>query len=203
MGGDGQALSNKRSLLQKSRAYATAAQLAEDDLKEKQTSKSRNVERWRHCALSLDPLEFPVAFDTKGRVFSKQSVVDYLMKRKDAAVSGEADESEGIHIKKLSDVREISNETGDSDVICCPVTGFSTASGLHTFVGFWGCGHVVCSSTLQKWVDFDSQIGVECPYCGEKSFYVRLVLEGDEDGEAQYSFLRSYVKKHRKRGRDD
>ncbi|KPA84545.1 hypothetical protein ABB37_01082 [Leptomonas pyrrhocoris] len=206
MGGDGQALANKRSLLQKSRVYVTAAEAAEleaTDLKEKQTAKARNVERWRHCALSLGSLEFPVAFDAEGNVFSKQSVVDYLRRQKEAAASGATEKSQILNIKKLSDVREVSNDTGDSDTVCCPVTGFATSSGMHTFVGFWGCGHVVCSSTLPKWSDNDSQLDIECPFCGQKSFYVRLVLDSEGDAQMQSAFLRSHLKKHRKRGREE
>ncbi|KPI88983.1 hypothetical protein ABL78_1949 [Leptomonas seymouri] len=203
MGGDGQALANKRSLLQKSRAYVTEAELEEVDLREKQTAKSRNVERWRHCALSLDPLEFPAAFDAMGDMFSKQSIVDYLLRRKATTASGEIDRAEGMQIKKLSDVREVANDTGDSDVICCPVTGYATSSGVHTFAGFWGCGHVVCCSTLPEWTGVDSQLDAECPFCGQRSFYVRLVLDSEVEAQKQSSFLRSHLKKYRKRGREE
>jgi hypothetical protein len=203
MGGDGQALANKRSLLQKFRVYVTSAQLEEGDLKEKQTAKSRSVERWRYCALSLDPLELPAAFDTKGNVLSKQSVVDYLFRKKEESANGETDEDRASYLKKLSDVRDISNEVDDADEICCPVTGFVASSGVHAFVGFWGCGHVVCSSTLPKWANLASQVDVECPFCGQRSFYVRLVLDNEDDAERQLVFLRPYLKKHRKRGRDE
>lgn len=203
MGGDGQALANKRSLLQKSRVYVTAAELEGTNAGEKQTAKSRSVERWSHCALSLSPLELPAAFDAKGNVYSKQSVVDYLLRRKEAAAGGELSEAATEHLKKLNDVREVSNDAEDSGTICCPVTGFTTSSGVHAFVGFWGCGHVVCASTVPRWTDLNSQIDVDCPVCGVRSFYVRLVLDSEADAETQLTFLRSHLKKHRKRAREE
>lgn len=203
MGGDGQALANKRSLLQKSRVYVTAAELEGTNAGEKQTAKSRSEERWRHCALSLSPLELPAAFDAKGNVYSKQSVVDYLLRRKEAAAGGELSEAATVHLKKLNDVREVSNDAEDSGTICCPVTGFTTSSGVHAFVGFWGCGHVVCASTVPRWTDLNSQIDVDCPVCGVQSFYVRLVLDSEADAETQLTFLRSHLKKHRKRAREE
>lgn len=203
MGGDGQALTNKRSLLQKSRAYVTSSELEEVDSKEKQTLRARNVERWSHCAISLEPLELPAAFGADGNICSKQSVLDYLLKRREATAEGLSGDADALQIRKLSDVREISNETEDSDTICCPITGFATSSGMHAFAGFWGCGHVVCSSTLPKWTGLDSQVDVACPFCGQKSFYVRLLLDKDEDSLQQLSFLRSHLKKFRKRGREE
>lgn len=204
MGGDGQALANKRSLLQKARAYVTAAELETGDAKEKTTQKARTVERWRHCALTLQPLEAPVVFDTAGNVFSKQSVIDYLLDRKERLRDGEVDDSVKFPLKKLSDVREVTNDDdAANEGICCPVTGYSISSGVHSFCGFWGCGHVVCASTLDRWVDVASQLDSECPLCGMRSFYVRLVLEDVEDATRQQSALRGVSKKCRKRQRQE
>ncbi|KAG5494585.1 hypothetical protein JIQ42_02197 [Leishmania sp. Namibia] len=203
MGGDGQALANKRSLLQKSRVYVTAADLELQQAKEKTTHKSRTVERWSHCALSLQPLEAPAAFDTAGDVFSKQSVIDYLLDHKGHSDGAVEIEKNKTSIKKLTDVKDITNEVGSDGSICCPITGYSTMSGVHSFVGFWGCGHVVSASTISTSHVMKSQVDVECPLCGLLSFYVRLVCDDTEDAESQRKFLRHYSKKFRKRLRDD
>ncbi|GET91377.1 hypothetical protein, conserved [Leishmania tarentolae] len=202
MGGDGQALANKRSLLQKSRVYVTTADLELGQAKEKTSQKSRTVERWSHCALSLQPLEAPAVFDGAGDVFSKQSVIDYLLDRKERKDSAVGDQDDKFDIKKLTDVKEIANELGTDGSLCCPITGYSTVSGVHSFVGFWGCGHVVSASILTKMNNLNSQIDVDCPFCGLRSFYVRLVCEDAEDSENQQTFLRRYIKKFRKRIRD-
>lgn len=203
MGGDGQALANKRSLLQKSRVYVTAADLESGQAKEKTSQKSRTVERWSHCALSLQPLEAPAVFDGAGDIFSMQSVVNYLLDRKERSNGAVGEREDNFCIKKLTDVKEIANEVGSDGSVCCPITNYSTVSGGHSFVGFWGCGHVVSASTLSKSSDLTSQIDVECPFCGFESFYVRLICEDAEDAENQQTFLRHYIKRSRKRMRDD
>ncbi|KAG5496106.1 hypothetical protein JKF63_02407 [Porcisia hertigi] len=201
MGGDGQALTNKRSLLQKSRVYATGADSESDPAKEKTTHRSRTVERWTHCALSMQVLEAPLVFDAAGDVFSKQSVIDYLLDRKKC--SDDAKEKDDFPIKKLTDVREFANEVNSDGSVCCPITGYSTALGVHSFLGFWGCGHVVSASTLKKSEDSKSQMDVECPFCGLESFYVRLICEDADDAKSQQRFLRHSLKKIRKRARED
>ncbi|KAG5470442.1 hypothetical protein LSCM1_01686 [Leishmania martiniquensis] len=202
MGGDGQALANKRSLLQKSRVYVTAADLELRQAKEKTTLKSRTIERWSNCALSLQPLEAPAAFDTAGDVFSKQSVINYLLDQKEHSDCAAEVEKSKPAIRKLTDVKEIANEVGSDGSICCPITGYSTTSGVHSFVGFWGCGHVISASTISVSQDLKSQIDVECPFCGLLSFYVCLVCDDTDTAESQRKFLRHYSKMFRKRPRE-
>ncbi|CAM42857.1 conserved hypothetical protein [Leishmania braziliensis MHOM/BR/75/M2904] len=202
MGGDGQALANKRSLLQKSRVYVTTTDLESGQAKEKTSHKSRTVERWTHCAFSLQPLEAPAVFDAAGNVFSKQSVINYLLDRKERSDAAVRDKEDTFSIKKLADVKEISNKGERDGSFCCPITGYSTLSGVHSFVGFWGCGHVVSASTCSKSDDLKSQVDVECPFCGLQSFYVRLVCNDTEVAEGQQKFLRHYLKRLRKRVRD-
>lgn len=192
MGGDGQALNNIRGVLEKFKYYRNPTEDEKED--SSPSEKRRRIERWTHCSLSLIPLEFPAAFDLGGLIYTKQSVVTFLLDRKKNNDMLDDQEAQ-INVRKLSDVCEIANPIDDGSSISCPVTGFSTVSGIHTFVGLWRCGHVV-SATL-----VDGLVGdeVECPVCDVKGFVVPLLVD-DKESTKQRQFLRGKVhgkKRHR------
>ncbi|KAH9589161.1 Replication termination factor 2 [Trypanosoma melophagium] len=215
MGGDGQALSNKRRVLESSKVFVTADELRKEERKGSdliQTIKEQNAQRWSHCTLSLEPLEMPVVFDLCGRLYSKRILLDDILRRKRQATAKEKNSNNGIYITRLSDVCEISNiEEGEKVVIRCPLTGFDASYGIHTFVGFWGCGHVLCASydTLMKsnetklLVSTEEPAIVSCPFCGEDSFPVSLVLGSKDDEVEQFRRLRPLQRMFTKRKRDE
>ncbi|RNF23988.1 putative replication termination factor [Trypanosoma cruzi] len=205
MGGDGQALSNKRKHLEESRAFVTPEQLRKGAGKEVDVTrkeKERIAQRWAHCALSLEPLETPVVFDLCGRLYSKRAIVNELLERRHRPkCNKEGFDGGNCAIAKLSDVCEVKNvEEGERVCIRCPLSGFEASSGLHKFVGFWGCGHVVCTSScsdsvMKKGEARDAVPGAEpttksCLLCGEDSFQVPLILESEDDEVAQLQRLR-------------
>ncbi|RNF11571.1 putative replication termination factor [Trypanosoma conorhini] len=204
MGGDGQALANKRRLLEDSRVFLTADQLRKVEGKAQgatQTEKQRSAQRWTHCALSLEPLEFPVVFDLCGRLYSKRAVLDELLGQRHRRPTKEKSEGEKPVIARLSDVCEIAGvEDGERPCIQCPLSGFEASSGLHKFVGFWGCGHVVCTASCSEPAVKQSGVRdatgsaaptfVACPFCGEESFQVPLILDTEADEVAQWKRLR-------------
>ncbi|KEG10217.1 hypothetical protein DQ04_04041090 [Trypanosoma grayi] len=216
MGGDGQALSNKRKLLDGSKVFLTAEELRTEECRESDVSrreKERRAQQWAHCALSLEPLEAPVVFDLRGRLYSKRVVLNEILKRRNRPTSAEKDTNEDGVITRLADVREISNiEEAEKVHIRCPLTGFDASSGLHKFVGFWECGHVVCSlsyssepmnalNAAKGSPPADEQTAASCPFCGESSFAVPLALGREEEEEAQYRRLRPLQRAFRKRKR--
>ncbi|EPY34757.1 hypothetical protein STCU_01345 [Strigomonas culicis] len=202
MGGDGQALTNSRKLLSQAKQFVDRGELeADDHSKEKNSEKTRIIERWSNCALSLTPLEPPLAFDIGGNVFTKAHVIDYLIARK----KGTTLYSEGGHfdIKKMSDICEIKNETSASGEIRCPIKNYSTTSGLHHFLGFWGCGHVVSVGCFPaNAVEISEGKSFDCPVCGEASFPVALVLP-EEKERAQRKKLGPLLKGSKKRKREE
>ncbi|CCW62716.1 unnamed protein product [Phytomonas sp. EM1] len=203
MGGDGQALTNKRSLLHKTKLYENESNINVDDESEKYTDKQWKSERWTHCALALKPLQFPAAFDLGGRIYSMQSIVEHLLDRKRNKVSIENTREHFHHIKKISDVREITNEVNSKGEIRCPLTDFLAQSGNHLFVGFWACGHVLAMCSLPV-LDGNTEHERLCPLCGVSSIVVPLVLDpsaSDKQQETLKMLLRS--KKKRKRDTED
>lgn len=197
MGGDGQALTNSRSLLNKSKLYDVEGSSSP----EKENEVKLRGDRWTHCKISLDTLESPAVFDMGGCVYSKLSVVNYLLERKNMGSDRNAPK-DLKHLKKLSDVREISNQLTEVG-FKCPITGFVTSSGLHSFSGFWGCGHVVGSSALHlRPTHEEKTVEIECPVCGTSSVAVKLVLPPTEE-EEQRNKLKAYFRAVRKRPRSE
>ncbi|ORC92531.1 uncharacterized protein TM35_000032840 [Trypanosoma theileri] len=216
MGGDGQALSNKRRVLESSKVFVTADELRKEEGKDSdavQSIKERNAQRWSHCTLSLEPFEIPVVFDLCGRLYSKRILLDDILRRKRHATPKEKDSNSGVCITRLSDVCEISNiEEGEKVVIRCPLTGFDASYGLHTFVGFWGCGHVLCVSSCEKLIksnetklldSSEEPVVIPCPFCGEDSFPVPLVLGSEDDEVEQFRRLRPLQRMFTKRKRSE
>lgn len=200
MGGDGQALANNRGLIHRSRLYEKQVDPDDTANQETQTAKERRVERWTHCALSLDPLENPVAFDLGGNIFSKISVVEHLMSRK-AAADPDAPDTDNFELRKLADVKEISNDTNpENPTICCAVTRVSTASGQHLFKGFWNCGHIIVNSEVEM---SKGNPEAECPRCGVTSCVATMCPDTAAESAAQRKSLRARIRSKKKRARED
>lgn len=195
MGGDGQALGNKQSLLNKSKQYSCGV---DNENHEKISEVEKRKDRWQNCSISLEPLEAPVVFDLGGIICSKISVVNFLLKKKQSEK-----ENEVIDINKLSEVREVSNEWINGS-FACPITGFLTSSGVHSFVGFWGCGHVVANAVFstskvasESRDDFPLAV---CPVCSVSSLKVCLTPSSEKEVE-QRAYHRQYLRSVRKRTR--
>nr|CCC94470.1 unnamed protein product [Trypanosoma congolense IL3000] len=219
MGGDGQALSNKRRILEKSRAFLTPEELRKGDEEPSDAVQSRKqlkILQWTHCALSLEPLETPVVFDLRGRLYSKKSVLDSIMEKQSPSKQGDESKSADIKITKLSDVCEVSNVedgVGGKVSIRCPLTGYDAAAGVRDFVGFWGCGHVCWAASNRSGMERSTvdeppsatsgERSPECPCCGEVSFAVPLVLKSESDEVKQFRRLRPLQRAFRKRKRSD
>lgn len=202
MGGDGQALTNSRKLLAQAKQFVDREELEADGVsKEKSSEKSKMIERWSNCAMSLAPLEPPLAFDIGGNIFSKACVVDYLIARKKGISL--YSEAERFSIKKLSDICEVKNDTSPTGEIKCPIQNYATTSGSHHFVGFWGCGHVVSAACFPADTVKTSQgRELDCPVCGKSSVLVALVVS-ENDEKAQRAALGPLLKSAKKRKREE
>lgn len=179
MGGDGQALTNNRALLNRSKQF---------DSDEKSHPTLPLEERSLICPLSLCTVDHPAAFDVGGIIYSKLSVVNHLLKKKSAGC-------EDIGIRKIADVREVANVVEDG-VIKCPVTGYISSSRNHSFVGFWGCGHIVAEEALPASVKQENDFS-DCPVCSLNSLVVPLFSSDVSQREKLHAILRSVRKRQR------
>lgn len=196
MGGDGQALTNSRKLLNNSKQFSSSSTNGTETAERIQFGNQQL--KWKVCSISLDPLEEPIVFDLGGALYSQTSVVEYLLRRNRG--DSTAVKSDVFPLKKLSDVREIVNEI-EWGGVKCPLTGYVTTSGVHSFDGFWECGHVISSSKTPKDQGGNS-FSVVCPLCGVKSVRVRLNVPSEEEIK-QRKILSQHIRSLRKRSRAD
>lgn len=129
--------------------------------KKKPEQKDKDSElsfRWRHCAISQQPLQQPVVACGLGKLYNKDSVIEGLL---DKTTLPEAAQ----HIRNLKDVKElkltanpsfkVSAEKGDAyiDRQCspyiCPVIGLEM-NGKFKFVFPWTCGCVVSERAMKE-----------------------------------------------------
>lgn len=131
--------------------------------KKKPEQKDKNAEtvaKWKHCAISQDPLHKPIVACELGKLYNKESVLEHLI-NKDKATSENAS-----HITKLSDVKELNltekngfaakaNQKGDEYVdfhdsrYICPVTGLDM-NGKQRFYIMWKCGCAVSERAIKE-----------------------------------------------------
>ncbi|XP_074640571.1 replication termination factor 2-like [Tubulanus polymorphus] len=117
---------------------------------------------WQMCALLQTPLERPIVACQLGRLYNKESVIEFLLERE------KFDEEKSIkfnHIKALKDVKQLNltdnpaytseSLTGDAyadrcmSKFICPVTGLEM-SGRFRFCYIWSCGCVVSERALKE-----------------------------------------------------
>uniref|UniRef100_A0A6B2E8J6 Replication termination factor 2 n=1 Tax=Phlebotomus kandelakii TaxID=1109342 RepID=A0A6B2E8J6_9DIPT len=128
--------------------------------KKKPEQKDKESEmqfRWRHCALTQQPLQEPVVMCGLGRLYSKQSVIEHLLEKEKMPESAS-------HIKSLKDIKQLSltpnptytdadKQEGLLDVrsapYICKLIGLEM-SGKFRFVALWGCGCVFSERALKE-----------------------------------------------------
>lgn len=144
MGGDGQALTNKRSLMEQSRLYGVQRAVAEAlDVAVAST----------HCGLTHAPLVDPIVCDLEGILYLKSAIVDFLIarqERKDAlqgATDKEEEDSSLPAVRRLRDVTEVRSFV-DGTLRCC-VSGV-TPSEQRPMGLCWDCGHVVALRAISS-----------------------------------------------------
>ncbi|KFM77770.1 hypothetical protein X975_22133, partial [Stegodyphus mimosarum] len=131
--------------------------------KKKPEQKDKNAEtvaKWKHCAISQDPLHKPIVACELGKLYNKESVLEHLLNKEKASseVAG--------HIQKLSDVKELNltekngfqaktDQKGDEYVdfhdsrYICPVTGLDM-NGKQRFYFLWKCGCVLSERAIKE-----------------------------------------------------
>jgi Rtf2 RING-finger len=160
-GNDGGSIAAIRSILVKEK---------KEDRGTVQRAKESAVEKWRTCALSGNPLQVPIVADDLGSLFNKDSVLEFLLERRDVAALS--------HIKSLKkDVLELKVTTASASgssssssgaagssltavKIMCPVTMLE-ANGSHPFCAMRNCGCVVSERAVREL----ASTVLKCPNC--------------------------------------
>lgn len=176
---------------------------------ERKDKESARLYRWRHCAITQEPLRKPVVACEMGRLYNKESVIELLLEKKERSARNE-------HIEKLKDVMEIqlaSNPAYDAEKASvgdgmyvdrlvspwiCPVTGLEM-NGTSKFAFPWKVGRVVSERAVKILQKDEAEAG----YFKEEDI---IVLNPDEDEidlmNAKMIARRARVKAEKKASKD-
>ncbi|XP_059177793.1 replication termination factor 2-like [Physella acuta] len=135
--------------------------------------------KWKHCAISQEVLVKPIVACELGRLYNKESVLEFLLDRTKFDVASQFD-----HLRGLKDIKELNltdnpesksrdpekcdgySDPSISDFIC-PVVGLEM-SGTFKFCFLWSCGCVISERALRE-VKTET-----CHKCGK-------VYQGEDD----------------------
>ncbi|GFN98550.1 replication termination factor 2 domain containing 1, partial [Plakobranchus ocellatus] len=144
--------------------------------------------KWKHCAISQEALVKPIVACELGRLYKKESVLEFLLDRSKFDIASQFD-----HLRGLKDIKELNltdvpekrqngAEKGDSlsdsitpDFIC-PVVGIEM-NGKHRFCFLWSCGCVMSERAFKE-IKCDT-----CHKCGKAVKEEDIVLLNGSEGE--------------------
>lgn len=126
---------------------------------EQKDAKSENAFKWKHCAISQQALKQPIVACDLGRLYNKESVIQYLLTRAETPVEIAS------HIRQLKDVTELKLtanpvfedvETKGTEYVdhgvspyICPTTSLEM-NGMYKFMFNRTCGCVFSERALKN-----------------------------------------------------
>ncbi|KAK9326449.1 Rtf2 RING-finger-domain-containing protein [Lipomyces orientalis] len=150
MGNDGGSIPTRRELVKSSKGERTSSELFEQNL-------LNATFVWSTCILSKKSLQLPIVSDYLGRLYNKDSVLEWLISPENF---GDGD-AIVPHIKSFKDVVELKiSKDENSGKWICPITGKELKAGGSKFVYLPECGHVFAESAFRV-IDTDN-----CLECG-------------------------------------
>jgi len=201
MGNDGGSIPDRRDLV-RTKAKAEQADKA-----------NQTRARWFFCALSKRPLQEPIVSCALGKLYNKDSILEYLL---DKSAYGDGEEICG-HIRSLKDVKtltltpntapvfEKSKELTERPQFACPLT-MKEMNGAQSFVYIQPCGCVFSQAGLKTVIGPGSSspkegeieegaIGQQldvCPQCAtkyDKSSDILLLNPSPADEERMFAAM--------------
>ncbi|ESN96033.1 hypothetical protein HELRODRAFT_135186, partial [Helobdella robusta] len=149
MGCDGGTIPKRGELVQKKK-------------KEEKIEKKDSLNtKWRHCAMSQEPLQKPIVACELGRLFNKESIIKYLIDKSSGPSSSRG--STFSYIRNLKDLKELKlmknpahkdevDKIGQGSKVAeyfCPISGLEM-SGNYKFQYLWSCGCVFSERALKE-----------------------------------------------------
>ncbi|CDS42654.1 protein of unknown function DUF602 [Echinococcus multilocularis] len=192
MGGDGGSIPRRVELVRSKKKKENVGKVAVDAAK------------WKHCALSQQPLRQPIVACQLGRLYNKEAIIEKLLDES-KYTSSVAD-----HIKKLRDVcdlkltptpKELQSHELSSGIIensaesfCCPILG-QEMNGSYPFVFSWECGCVFSKRA------YDAVKDSSCLICGvplKSNSIILLNPESDEELRTAQDRLKVFKESRKK-----
>lgn len=148
------------------------------------------VAKWKHCAITQEPLRQPIMACELGRLYNKEAVLEFLIDRSkfECAPSFE-------HLKGLKDLKQLNltdnpsydksgAKKGDAYIdmqdskYICPVVGLEM-NGRYKFCFLWNCGCVLSERALKEIK------GEVCHKCGKKFTDTDIITLNPQDDEVE------------------
>ncbi|OCK73663.1 hypothetical protein K432DRAFT_447723, partial [Lepidopterella palustris CBS 459.81] len=153
MGNDGGSIPTRRELVKEAARALTTTQL-----KETQTEAASYA--WSTDPITLKTLSLPVVSDCAGKLYNKDTILEYLLPSDDEAAKLEAEKVLEGRVKSMKDVVEVKFEiesgvdsvaerSAEREVWVCPVSGRELGPGAKA-VYLVPCGHAFAGSVVRE-----------------------------------------------------
>ena len=148
----------RRELVKEAKRDPTTTEL-------KETQHEKQGYYWTYDPISRKPLVRPVVSDSNGKLYNKDTILEYLLSPEDGSTKAEAELILQGSVKSLKDVVELKFEVneptaGDKETWKCPITSDTLGPGSKA-VYLVPCGHVFSPSAIKE------ISGEKCPQCNE------------------------------------
>lgn len=168
MGNDGGSIPTRRELVKEAARNPTVTEL-------KSTLSERLQHLWTTDPLSNKPLAEPIVSDSNGRLYNKDSILEYLLPSEDdGGMKAEADKILAGAVSSLKDVIELkftSSPRSDADPAVgsaaqweCPITS-EPLGPSNKAVYIVPCGHVFSATAIKEVAADTSRV---CLVCNEE-----------------------------------
>ncbi|TKA63931.1 hypothetical protein B0A55_10302, partial [Friedmanniomyces simplex] len=146
MGNDGGSIPTRRELVKEAARNPTTSEL-------KESQHERQEHCWQTDPISSQPLGQPVVSDSSGKLYNKDTILEYLV---EGTRKADAERITQGAISSLKDVVEVKFEldpkataTAKHEVWRCPVTGDKLGPGSKA-VYLVPCGHAFSGTAIKE-----------------------------------------------------
>ncbi|KAK3679498.1 Replication termination factor 2 [Recurvomyces mirabilis] len=174
MGNDGGSIPTRRELVKEAARALTTSEL-------KETRQEQQEYHWTTDPISTKPLAQPVVSDSSGKLYNKDTVLEYLV---EGARKDDAERITGGAIKSLKDVVEVkfevgskAGETATGEIWVCPITGDRLGPSSKA-VYLVPCGHAF-SGTAIKEVSGEKCLTCETAYASNDIIAILPTIDTD------------------------
>ena len=174
MGNDGGSIPTRRELVKEAARNPTASQM-------KESQQEQQEHCWKTDPISNEPLAQPVVSDSYGKLYNKDTVLEYLI---EGSRKADAERVTQGAVKTFKDVVEIKFEVDPEasakahhEVWRCPVTGDRLGPGSKA-VYLVPCGHAF-SGTAIKEVSGEKCLSCETEYASNDIIPILPMIETD------------------------
>ncbi|KAF7846210.1 hypothetical protein BT93_L4836 [Corymbia citriodora subsp. variegata] len=156
MGNDGGSIPKRRELVKEAARNPTTAEI-------KESQQEQQEYYWTTDPISRKPLSPPIVSDSSGKLFNKDTILEYLLPSPDDESTPLKTDAESIlqgSVKSLKDIVTLTFDTDASGAFKCPITSDRLGPGSKA-IYLVPCGHVFSGAAVKE------VSGERCLTCNE------------------------------------